>query len=109
MRFGFFSAGPSHARQHQCPALKPLEDHYLPSATLMPASLAAIQSLSASTPLAAVNTIASLPHDQIHVLKDQSQQQTARPEVEQFVLGILQQLAPQAPLTALTVEVSAFV
>src|SRR5262249_31635815 len=41
------------------------------------------------------------PHDQIHTLQDQSQQQTAlatiRLEVEQVVLGFLQQFAPQAP------------
>ncbi|HEY7328744.1 MAG TPA: hypothetical protein VH592_13960 [Gemmataceae bacterium] len=50
---------------------------------------------------AAVNTIASLPHDQIHALQDQSQLQTAsavfRLEVEQAVLGILQVFAPQVP------------
>jgi hypothetical protein len=66
----------------------------------MPAS-ASVTPSSASTPPAAVNTIASLSHDQIHILQDQSQQQsviaTIRLEVEQAVLGILQSFAPQAP------------
>jgi hypothetical protein len=57
--------------------------------------------MAASTPPAAVNTIASLSHDQIHMLQDQSQQQTTsatiRLEVEQIVLGILQPFASQAP------------
>jgi hypothetical protein len=56
---------------------------------------------AASTPPAAVNTIASLPHDQIHMLQDVFQQQTTQAivtlEVEQIALGILQQFAPQAP------------
>src|SRR5262249_29471279 len=101
MRFWFFYAEPNHPRRHPRPVpsvrphLEPLEDRCLPSANFMPASAAA------STPPAAVNTIASLPHDQIHVLQDQSQQQTALATVglavEQVVLGFLQQFAPQAP------------
>ncbi|HWG44213.1 MAG TPA: hypothetical protein VN688_15650 [Gemmataceae bacterium] len=101
MRFWFFSAGPNRVRRHPRPApsvrpfLESLEDRCLPSANFMPVSAAA------STPPAAMNTIASLSHDQIHMLQDQSQQQTAlatiRLEVEQVVLGILQQFAPQTP------------
>jgi hypothetical protein len=67
----------------------------------MPASAAVVTSSSASTTPAAVNTIASLSHDQIHVLQDQSQQQTdgatIRLEVEQIVLGILEPFAAQVP------------
>jgi hypothetical protein len=67
----------------------------------MSASVSVAPSATASTPPAAANTIASLPHDQIHVLQDQSQQQldsaTIRLEVEQIVLGILQPFALQAP------------
>jgi hypothetical protein len=107
MKFWFFSAGPNHTRRHQSPApsvrplLEPLEDRCVPSANLMPVSAAAIQSPPASTPPAAINTIASLSHDQIHTLQNQSQQQSATAtislEVEQVVLGFLQQFAPQAP------------
>src|SRR6185312_6540166 len=85
------------ARRQPCsastvrPLLESLEDRCLPS----------VMSPTASTSPAAVNTIASLPHDQIHVLQDQSQQQTAmatlRLEVEEIVLGLLQEFAPQAP------------
>jgi hypothetical protein len=64
----------------------------------MPASVSAP---SASSSPMAVNTIASLTHDQIHMLQDQSQQQTTtamvRLEVEQAVLDILQLFAPQVP------------
>jgi hypothetical protein len=67
----------------------------------MAASASVAPTAAASTPPAAVNTIASLPHDQIHVLQDQSQQQTdmatIRLEVEQVVLGILQPFASQVP------------
>jgi hypothetical protein len=66
---------------------------------MMPASASVAPSASISP--TAVNTIASLSHDQIHVLQDQSQQQTANAtvllEVEQAVLGILQLFAPQVP------------
>jgi hypothetical protein len=106
MRFWFFSTDPNHSRRHQHPAppvrplLEPLEDRCLLSANFMPASTSAASS-SASTPAAAGNTIASLAHDQIHVLQAQSQQQTAiatiRLEEEQAVLGILQLFAPQVP------------
>jgi hypothetical protein len=55
---------------------------------------------AASTPTA-VNTVASLSHDQIHILQDQSQLQTAQAtltlQVEQTVLGLLQPFATQAP------------
>jgi hypothetical protein len=58
-------------------------------------------SAAASPSPAAVNAIASLSHDQIHVLQDVFQQQTTqainRLQVEQVVLGVLQQFAPQAP------------
>jgi hypothetical protein len=51
--------------------------------------------------MASVNTIASLSHDQIHMLQDQSQQQVATAAftlaVEQFVFGVVQQFAPQSP------------
>jgi hypothetical protein len=65
----------------------------LPSAAVAPSP--------ASMSPTAVNTIASLSHDQIHMLQDQSQQQTAvvtvRLEVDQAVLSILQLFAPQVP------------
>jgi hypothetical protein len=67
----------------------------------MPASSSVAPSPPASTSATAGNPIASLSHDQIHVLQAQSQQQTAiatvRLEVEQTVLGILQLFAPQVP------------
>jgi hypothetical protein len=67
----------------------------------MAVSSSVAPSSPASTPPAAVNTVASLSHDQIHMLQDQSQQQTdtatIRLEVEQIVFGILEQFAPQAP------------
>jgi hypothetical protein len=51
--------------------------------------------------MASVNTIASLPHDQIHNLQDFFHQQTQNAaielEVEQIVLSLVQQFAPQAP------------
>jgi hypothetical protein len=51
-----------------------------------------------------MNTVASLSHDQIHILQDQSQQQTTmatiRLEVEQIVLGLVQPLAAQTPQVA---------
>jgi hypothetical protein len=59
------------------------------------------QQQTAGTPAAGANTIASLSHDQIHVLQDQSQQQAANAafvlQVEQFVLAVLEQFGPQAP------------
>jgi hypothetical protein len=101
MRFWFFSAEANRARRRQRPApsvrplLEPLENRCLPSASMMPASTAV------SAPPAAVNTVASLSHDQIHALQDVFQQQTTqatiRLEVEQIALGILQPFAPQAP------------
>lgn len=106
MRFWFFATGPNPTRRRQRPApsirpfLEQLEDRCLPSANVMPASAAAA-SPPASTSPAAVNTVASLSHDQIHTLQDAFQQQTnqaiVRLEVEQIVFGILQQFAPQAP------------
>jgi hypothetical protein len=58
-------------------------------------------SAAANPSPAAVNAVASLSHDQIHVLQDQFQQQTTqasiRLQVEQIVLGVLQQFAPQVP------------
>ena len=107
MRLWFFSAGPRPS--HPCrqpappvrPLLEPLEDRCLPSMNPMMASASVAPSPPASTPPAAVNTIASLSHDQIHVLQDQSQQQstiaTITLEVEQTVLNILHLFAPQAP------------
>jgi hypothetical protein len=48
-----------------------------------------------------VSTVAALTHDQIHLLQDLSQQQAAIAtlgvEVDQVVIGILQQVVPQAP------------
>lgn len=105
MRFWFFSADRRHPCRHQHPdppvrpLLEALEDRCLPSVSMMPASASFASSVS--TPPAVVNTIASLPHEQIHVLQDQSQQQTdlatLRLEVEQLALGILQLFAPQVP------------
>jgi hypothetical protein len=50
---------------------------------------------------AGVTAVASLPHDQIHVLLAQSQQQAAIAtivlDVEQAALALVKQLAPQAP------------
>lgn len=104
MKFWFFSIGRNHSGPRRCPAplvrplLENLEDRCLPSMNPMPASVSVP---SASNSPMAVNTIASLPHDQIHLLQDQSQQQTTtaliRLEVEQAVLDILQLFAPQVP------------
>jgi hypothetical protein len=106
MKSWFFSSDPNHSRRRRRtaatvrPLLEPLEDRYVPSMMAMPAS-AAVAPSSASTSPPAANTIASLSHDQIHALQDQSQQQTANAtvnlEVEQAVLGILQLFAPQVP------------
>src|SRR5262245_17426036 len=106
MRFWFFSTGPDHSCRRQRtvptvrPLLEPLEDRCLPSMSSMPVSASVAPSPASLSPTA-VNTIASLSHDQIHMLQDQSQQQTAvatvRLEVEQAVLGILQLFAPQVP------------
>lgn len=97
MRFLFLStdANPFRRRRFPTPPVRPfleaLEDRCLPSTNGMPAS----------SPPTAANTIAALPHDQIHALQAQSQQQTdiatVRLEVEQAVLGILQLFAPQVP------------
>ena len=105
MSLWFFSTSPDHSRRRPAPPVRPLletlEDRCLPSMNPMPASAAVAPSSAASTPPAAVNTIASLSHDQIHMLQDQSQQQsdsaTFRLEVEQTVLSILQAFAPQVP------------
>lgn len=106
MNLWFFSAKPNRPRQRAAPSvrllLEPLEDRCLPSANpMMPMAAAVNQPMAASTPPAAVNTIASLSHDQVHMLQDQSHQQTQlatiRLEVEQIVLGLLQEFAPQAP------------
>ena len=101
MNFFFFATRPNHTRRRQCPAvsvrpfLERLEDRCLPSADMMPVSAAA------SPSPAAVNAIASLSHDQVHMLQDVFQQQTTQAinllQVEQIVLGVLQQFAPQAP------------
>lgn len=106
MRLWFFPAGSprSQGRRHPVrpvrPLLEPLEDRCLPSVDLMSANVSVSPS-GANAPPLAVNAVASLSHDQIHMLQDQSQQQTAiaalRLEVEQVVLGILQQFAPQVP------------
>lgn len=52
-------------------------------------------------PSGAPNPIAALPHDQIHVLQDQAQQQAAIAtftlQVEQFVFSVLETFAPRAP------------
>jgi hypothetical protein len=99
MRLWFFSAGSDRAdRQRPAPTVRPfletLEDRCLPAASMMPTS-------TASMPSTAANTVASLSHDQIHMLQDQSQQQVAIASftlaVEQFVFAVAQQLAPQAP------------
>lgn len=67
---------------------------------MMPADIS-MGTMPASAPPLAANTIASVPHDQIHVLQDQIQQQTTIAaitlEVEQIVFGILQRFAPQVP------------
>jgi len=104
MKFWLFSIGHNHSGRGRNaapgvrPLLEPLEDRCLPSMNPMPASVSVP---SASSSPMAVNTIASLSHDQIHVLQDQSQQQTTtaliRLEVEQAVLDILQLFAPQVP------------
>lgn len=101
MRSWFFSTGSNQSRRRPSPAptvrplLEPLEDRSLPSANMMPASTPA-----APSP-AAVNAIASLPHDQIHVLQavftQQTEMATIQLEVEQVVLGILQPFAQQVP------------
>jgi hypothetical protein len=100
MRFRFFSSEPDRAARRRRPApsvrpfLESLEDRSLPSASMMAAA-------TPSTPSASVNTVASLTHDQIHMLQDQSQQQVAIASftlaVEQFVFAVVQQIAPQAP------------
>ncbi len=63
------------------PCLEPLEDRCLPAA--------------------GASAIAALPHEQIHTLQSVSQQQVSSAAftlaVEQFVLGFLNQFAPQAP------------
>jgi hypothetical protein len=104
MRLWFFSRKPNRARRPASsvrPLLEPLEDRCLPSASMMPTSAAASPPISAGTPSAAVNTIASLSHDQIHMLQDQFHQQTAlatiRLEIEQVVVSLLQPFAPQVP------------
>jgi hypothetical protein len=84
MRLWFSPARPKRDRRPPRPApsvrlcLESLEDRCLP---------------------AAVSTVASLTHDQIHLLQDQSQQQAAIAaigvEVDQVVLAILQPFAPQ--------------
>lgn len=95
---GIFFTRLNRARRQPRPApsvrphLESLEDRCLPSASSM---------MAASTPPAAVNTVASQSHDQIHTLQDQSQQQTTaatiRLEVEQIALGILRPFATQLP------------
>lgn len=81
------------------PMLEPLEDRCLPSASMM--MMPASQPMSSAAPTASANTIASLPHDQVHNLQDffhqQTQNATIQLEVEQIVLSLLQQFAPQAP------------
>ena len=103
MNLWFFSAGSNRApRDRRSTAsvrlmLEPLEDRCLPSATMMPAG----QPMSSAAPASSVNTIASLPHDQIHNLQDffhqQTQNATIQLEVEQIVFSLVQQFAPQAP------------
>lgn len=100
MRFPFFPSRPDRAVRHRRPTpsvrlfLESFEDRCLPSASMMPTG-------NASTPSASVNTVASLTHDQIHMLQDQSQQQVAIAAftlaVEQFVFAVVQQFAPQVP------------
>lgn len=106
MRFWFFSAGLNDACRRRRPApnvrpfLESLEDRCLPSMASMPVNVSVAPSPAGTSPTA-VNTIASLSHDQIHALQDQSQQQTENAtvllQVEQAVLGILQLFAPQVP------------
>ncbi len=98
MRFPFFSSEMDRAARRPAPSVRPLleslEDRCLPSASMMTSS-----TMSATS--ASVNTVASLSHDQIHKLQDQSQQQVSVAgftlAVEQFVLAVAQQLTPQAP------------
>src|SRR5579884_1519378 len=85
---------PSHR-----PTLEPLEDRCLPSANMMMATGLPTPPTNVQPP--GVTAIASLPHDQIHVLLSQSQQQAAIAtivlDVEQATLALVQQIAPQAP------------
>jgi hypothetical protein len=100
---------PSHR-----PTLEQLEGRFLPSADMMmpmgmPPPLMSVQPMgmqamtmpSTNMQSMGMNTIASLPHEQIHILQSQSQQQvtdaTFTLAVEHFALGFLQQFAPQAP------------
>lgn len=102
MNLWFFSTWSSRAPRERRstpfvrPMLEPLEDRCLPSANMMPAG----QPMSSAAPPASANTIASLPHDQIHNLQDffhqQTQNATIQLEVEQIVLSLVQQFAPQA-------------
>ncbi len=105
MRSWFSSAGPNHSHPFRQPTpsirplLEPLEDRCLPSTMSMSVNPSgALPPVSTST---AGNTVASLSHDQIHSLQDQSQQQTEnaiiRLEIERAVLGILQLFAAQVP------------
>lgn len=101
MRSWFVSISPNQSGRRQRPVsslrllLEPLEDRCLPSMNSMPAS----PTIAPSS--ATVNTIASLSHDQIHMLQDQSQQQTAfataRLETEQAIQNLLQLFASQLP------------
>jgi hypothetical protein len=105
---------PPGSRPPYRPTLEQLKDRCLPSANLMmpmgmPTPLMNAQSMgmqaatmpSANMPSTGVTAIASLPHDQIHVLQAQSQQQAAIAtivlDVEQAALALVRQLAPQAP------------
>jgi hypothetical protein len=101
MRLWFSSAAAHAARQPVRPILEPLEDRCLPAVNMLQASFPITPQLTASTVATGANTIASLPHDQIHNLQDQSQQQATNAAftlaVEQFVLGILQPFAPRVP------------
>jgi hypothetical protein len=102
----FFSASPddSRGRRRPSPTMRPvlelLEDRCVPSMNSMMGSTSGAPSPASPSPTP-VNTVASLSHDQIHTLQDQSQLQAAiavaRLEVEQAVLGILQAFAPQVP------------
>jgi hypothetical protein len=69
--------------------------------TPMPVNATSAPASSTNTATAVANTVASLSHDQIHQLQDQSQQQTNLVtiglEVEQTLFGILKVFAPQAP------------
>jgi hypothetical protein len=82
MRSWFFSTGANHSHRRPvppvCPFLETLEDRWLPPTNVMSASASVAPSAAASTPPAAANAIASLPHDHIHVLQDQSQQRPRR-------------------------------